>query len=70
MVRKLRTKRGREEYARRKVFPEPVFGPIRVGQGFQHFLLRGIDTVQAEWSLVCACHNLLKVFRVAGATSV
>jgi len=67
MYRKLRTKRGREEYARRKVIPEPVFGQIRVGQGFQHFLLRGIDKVQAEWSLVCACHNLLKIFRVTGA---
>jgi transposase len=69
MYRKLRTKRGREEYARRKVIPEPVFGQIRVGQGFQHFLLRGIDKVQAEWSLVCACHNLLKIFRAAGAIS-
>ena len=67
MYRKLRTKRGREEYARRKVIPEPVFGQIRVGQGFQHFLLRGIDKAQAEWSLVCACHNLLKIFRVTGA---
>jgi len=70
MYRKLRTKRGREEYARRKAIPEPVFGQIRVGQGFQHFLLRGIDKAHAEWSLVCACHNLLKIFRVAGAISV
>ena len=68
MYRKLRTKRGREEYARRKVIPEPVFGQIRVGQGFQQVLLRGLDKVQAEWSLVCACHNLLKIFRAAGAS--
>lgn len=70
MYRKLRTKHGRKEYARRKVIPEPVFGQIRVGQGFQQFLLRGIDKVQAEWALVCACHNLLKIFRAAGAISV
>jgi hypothetical protein len=38
-----------------------------VGQGFQQFLLRGIDKVQAEWSRVCACHNLLKIFRVVGS---
>jgi transposase len=68
MTRKLRTKHGRAEYARRKVIPEPVFGQIRIGQGFQHFLLRGIDKAQAEWSLVCACHNLLKVYRLAGAS--
>lgn len=66
MHRKLRTKKGQQIYARRKVIPEPVFGQIRVGQGFQGFLLRGIDKVRAEWSLVCACHNLLKIFR-AGA---
>ena len=70
MYRKLRTQRGREEHARRKVIPEPVFGQIRVGQGFQHFLLRGISKVQAEWSLVCACHDLLEIFRVVGAMSV
>jgi len=67
MYRKLRTKRGRKEYARRKVIPEPVFGQIRVGQGFQQFLLRGIDKVQAEWSRVCAGHNLLEIFRVVGS---
>lgn len=70
MHRKLRTKPGRAEYARRKAIPEPVFGQIRVGQGFQHFLLRGIDRGQAEWALVCAGHNLLKIFRaMAPATA-
>ena len=38
MYRKLRTNKGRAEYARRKAIPEPVFGQIRVGQGFGHFL--------------------------------
>ena len=63
MYRKLRTKKGRAEYARRKTIPEPVFGQIRTGQGFGHFLLRGLDKVQAEWALVCAGHNLLKLWR-------
>ncbi len=27
------------------------------------FLLRGLDKVQAEWKLICATHNLLKLFR-------
>ena len=69
LYRKLRTQRGREEYARRKVIPEPVFGQIRIGQGFQQFLLRGLDKVQAEWSLVCAGHNLLKIWRAGGTIS-
>jgi len=33
MYRKLRTNKGRAEYARRKAIPEPVFGQIRTGQG-------------------------------------
>ena len=59
----------RHQYARRKVIPEPVFGQIRIGQGFQQFLLRGLDKVQAEWSLVCAGHNLLKIWRAGGTIS-
>lgn len=63
MYRKLRTKKGREEYARRKVIPEPVFGQIRESQGFRRFLLRGKRKIGSEWALVCGCHNLLKIFR-------
>jgi len=31
--------------------------------GFRQFLLRGLAKVQAEWSLVCTAHNLLKLIR-------
>ena len=66
MYRKLRTKRGKAEYARRKVIVEPVFGQIRQRQDFRQFLLRGIGKVRAEWALICGCHNLLKIFRALG----
>ncbi len=42
---------------------EPVFGQIKAGRGFRQFLLRGLDKVQGEWSLICTGHNLLKLFR-------
>ena len=42
MRRKLRTKRGRERYARRIETVEPVFGQIKQGRGFRQFLLRGL----------------------------
>jgi len=29
----------------------------------------GIDNVRAEWALVCAGHNLLKIFRAGGAVA-
>ena len=63
MRRKLRTKRGRECYALRKVLPEPVFGQIKQARGFRQFLLRGMDKVSGEWKVICTGHNLLKLWK-------
>jgi transposase len=63
MARKLRTKRGRERYARRKAMVEPVFGQVKHGRGFRQFLLRGRKKMRAEWRLVSLTHNLLKLWR-------
>jgi transposase len=63
MARKLRTKRGRQRYARRKAMVEPVFGQIKQGRGFRQFLLRGLKKMRAEWRLVSLTHNLLKLWR-------
>ena len=63
MRRKLRTKRGRQRYALRMETVEPVFGQIKQGRGFRQFLMRGLEKVQGEWSLICTGHNLLKLFR-------
>jgi transposase len=70
MARKLTTRRGRAEYARRKVIVEPVFGQIKEAQGFRRFSLRGRTKVTAEWHLVCAVHDLGKLFRSGRAGRV
>jgi transposase len=62
MRQKLRTQKGRETYARRKVIIEPVFGQMTEVQSFRRFLLRGLDKIRGEWALVCAGHNLRKMF--------
>lgn len=64
MRRKLRTKKGRKCYGLRKELPEPVFGQIKQARGFVQFLLRGLAKVSSEWKVICAGHNLLKLFRV------
>ena len=70
MARRLRTKKGKAEYARRKALAEPPFGQIKHCQGFRQFSMRGLKQMQGEWSLVCLTHNLLKLFRSeAGAVS-
>ena len=63
MRRKLQTKRGRQRYALRMQTVEPVSGQIKQGRGFRQFLLRGLEKVNGEWSLICTGHNLLKLFR-------
>ena len=63
MARRNRTKKGRAEYARRKVIIEPVLGQIKAGLGFRNFLLRALEKMQGGWTLVCLTHNLLKLFR-------
>ncbi|MGB6853851.1 MAG: IS1182 family transposase [Thermoanaerobaculia bacterium] len=70
MARKLRTKQGRDHYRRRKSIVEPVFGQIKEAAGFRRFSLRGKDKVTAEWHLVCAVHDLGKLFRSGRAGRV
>jgi transposase len=64
MRRKLQTKAGTAVYAARKAIVEPVFGQIKQARGFRQFLLRGIRKVRGEWALVCATHNILKMYRL------
>jgi len=63
MRHKLRTAEGQAVYKLRKAVVEPVFGQIKEARGFRRFLLRGLRKVQAEWQMICATHNLLKLFR-------
>jgi transposase len=63
MSRKLHRKVGAAVYAMRKAIVEPVFGQIKQARGFRQFLLRGLEKVQGEWSLVCTTHNILKLYR-------
>jgi transposase len=64
MRRKLKTKVGKAVYAARKAIVEPVFGQIKQARGFRQFLLRGIEKVRGEWSLLCLTHNILKCYRL------
>ena len=64
MTRKLQKKAGAAVYSARKAIVEPVFGQIKQARGFRQFLLRGIKKVRGEWALVCATHNILKMYRL------
>jgi transposase len=64
----VRLKQGgfRSRYRLRKQIVEPVFGQIKQARGFRQCLLRGLDKVAGEWSLLCTAHNLLKLAAATG----
>ena len=63
MARKLRTKVGREMYAKRKGMIEPIFGQLKQVLGFRQFSMRGLASMRGEWRLMATVHNLLKLWR-------
>lgn len=63
MERKLLTQRGRSLYRLRGQTIEPIFGQIKSARGCVRFMRRGLEAAQSEWKLLCAAHNLLKLWR-------
>lgn len=63
MERKLLTKRGRALHKKRGQIVEPIFGQIKNCRGILKFMRRGFEACAQEWKLICATHNLLKLWR-------
>lgn len=61
MREKLTTEEGKKIYSIRKITAEPVLGNLSQNLGFREFLLRGLEKVKGEFSLMCSAHNLLKI---------
>jgi hypothetical protein len=70
MARRLRTKSGKADYARRKVIVEPVFGQMKTRQHAGQLRLRGLAGAQGEWTLHLVCHNLRKLANAAGSAAI
>jgi hypothetical protein len=64
----LATTDGDRLYRRRKQIIEPVFGHIKYLRGIDRFARRGLQACQAEWQLITATHNLLKLYRAPQTT--
>jgi len=63
MERKLLTQQGRDLYKKRGQTVEPIFGQIKSVRAIDRFLRRGLCACASEWKLICATHNLLKLWR-------
>ena len=65
MNQKLAEPDNAARYRKRQHTIEPVFGNIKANLGYRRFTLRGLDAVTSEWRLICASHNLLKLWRTS-----
>ena len=59
----LATEAGDRRYRRRKQIVEPVFAHIKHLRGISRLSRRGLNAARAEWQLIAATHNLLKLYR-------
>jgi transposase len=59
----LATDAGDRRYRRRKQIVEPVFAHIKHLRGITRLSRRGLNAARAEWQLIAATHNLLKLYR-------
>jgi transposase len=66
MAHRLTTKTGKALYGKRKSTVETVFGLIKHVLGFRQFHLRGLESVQSEWNLVCIGWNLKRMHALRG----
>jgi len=66
MKHRLKTRCGRALYGLRKQTVEPVFGIIKSVMHFRQFLLRGLEAVSAEWSLVTMAWNIRRMAVLKG----
>ncbi len=64
MAHRLETKAGKDLYGLRKQTVEPVFGIIKEALGFRRFLMRGLEKVDLEWTLVTTSYNLKRLFNL------
>ncbi|MFH0889756.1 MAG: IS1182 family transposase [Candidatus Aenigmatarchaeota archaeon] len=54
----------------RKELCEHPFGTLKRGFGFDHFLLKGIEKVQGEFSLMCCVYNIRRVLSIVGVAGL
>ena len=64
-IAKIDSPRGRRTYARRAGTIEPVFAQIKHNRKIRTVSRRGLTAADSEWKLICATHNLLKLYRLA-----
>jgi transposase len=58
---------GRALYKQRQAIIEPIFAHTKINRRADRFQRRGLAACKAEWRLITATHNLLKLWRTTPA---
>ena len=66
MKERLKSEEGKKMYLRRMHPVEAIFGHLKHNLGYTQFLLRGIEKVNAEFTLMCLAQNLRKLMMSLG----
>ena len=61
-----RMKDAEARMRRRAELAEHPFGTLKCRAGYRHFLVRGLDKVRGEWSLMALCYNFSRVLSILG----
>ena len=59
-----RMKREPQKFKLRKQLAEHPFGTIKRSLGYTHFILKGLEKVRCEWSLITLVYNLKRVLNL------
>jgi hypothetical protein len=63
MREEIASEEGQRLYRQRSLMIEPIFGNTKHNRGIDGFQRRGLGACRAEWRLITATHNLLKLWR-------
>ena len=66
----MQTAEVRDAFRRRKQLIEPVFGIIKEQQAGRRFLLRGLEAVRSEWTLLAVAFNLRTLAKALSGQSI
>ena len=58
---RMKTKDGKTFYAQRKSTIEPTFGIVKHVMGFRQFMLRSLEAVSGEWTIITIAFNLKRL---------
>jgi transposase len=61
-----RMKDAKSPMRRRAELAEHPFGTLKCRAGYRHFLVRGLDKVRGEWSLMALSYNFSRVLNIVG----